>query len=503
MAWILHFNHSKHFCSTSLSQLLLFSCTPLLQTLETLTVQSSNHIAFNELREACFSLRQADGLSAHCCTAEKPPCLGHDRVTNFWCALVVQEIQWDGLRSKFLLRKFLAHKRRTQTSVRNKFKASGNNFTKKPLKRGRDAFSLMTRCNASSAWRISLMYLHIFTSSLSNSSSHPFQFPNQRIQHTHNPRSSNLCSLSRNPVVESFSLSSPSTSVPGRFLSNQATGDLCICETLPCLCFEVSSNSLSLRVLWLCCAVPLLDFHFKVHSTKKFPTFKSGINMFSDLLIKELVFRQNLGQGFHGSSLRMESRQSPPACSLSFIMSRSISVLLSSDHTNIIQCKSQMPKILSCPAFGVQFALAWGPCHHLRTAKFYQDLWVKNEIKVGQSTHQRNRPKLRSCLFQGLLLNWCSLGLQADWKDLRVLQKQEGGTKSKRKPKVALISHNAANGLLLFNGMPLTPCQGTIQGSPSVRRMNRHSKWQNCLVPEPRLCLGIRNPTSDNSVILS
>ena len=42
--------------------------------------------------------------------------------------------------------------------------------------------------------------------------------------------------------------------VPGRFLSNQATGDLCICETLPCLCFEVSSNSLSLRVLWLCCA---------------------------------------------------------------------------------------------------------------------------------------------------------------------------------------------------------------------------------------------------------
>ena len=59
--------------ATSLSQLLLFSCTPLLQTLkETLTsVQSSNHIAFNELREACFSLRQADGLSAHCCTAEK------------------------------------------------------------------------------------------------------------------------------------------------------------------------------------------------------------------------------------------------------------------------------------------------------------------------------------------------------------------------------------------------------------------------------------------------
>ena len=53
------------------------------------------------------------------------------------------------------------------------------------------------------------------------------------------------------------------------------------------------------------CAVPLLDFHFKVHSTNKFPTFKlfkSGINMFSDLLIKELVFRQNLGQGFHGST---------------------------------------------------------------------------------------------------------------------------------------------------------------------------------------------------------
>lgn len=109
------------------------------------------------------------------------------------------------------------------------------------------------------------MYLHIFTSSLSNSSSHPFQFPNQRRQHTHNPRSSNLCSLSRNPVVESFSLSSPSTSVPGRFLSNQATGDLCICETLPCLCFEVSSNSLSLRVLWLCCAVPLLDFQSALH----------------------------------------------------------------------------------------------------------------------------------------------------------------------------------------------------------------------------------------------
>ena len=41
---------------------------------------------------------------------------------------------------------------------------------------------------------------------------------------------------------------------------------------------------------------------FKVHSANKFPTFKSGINMFSDLLIKELVFRQNLGQGFHGST---------------------------------------------------------------------------------------------------------------------------------------------------------------------------------------------------------
>ena len=202
------------------------------------------------------------------------------------------------------------------------------------------------------------MYLHIFTSSLSNSSSHPFQFPNQR-QHTHNPRSSNLCSLSRNPVVESFSLSSPSTSVPGSQVGFFQIKLQVIYASVRLFLACASRSRATVCPCEFCgCAVLCHFLTFKVHSTKKFPTFKSGINMFSDLLIKELVFRQNLGQGFHGSSLRMESRQSPPACSLSFIMSRSISVLLSSDHTNIIQCKSQMPKILSCPAFGVQFALA-------------------------------------------------------------------------------------------------------------------------------------------------